>query len=141
MRFFFFLRTQNSFKYIFRKIVICSLLLEFSLRINSRRGMNRSVHMNNMSLDIFLIVPKVLDQLHKDITFTPNLFYVPSFFKKENKTSFLLIIGIHSKGLEVNFTVRSGNLWYAAQNPALHSLGEASYRSSSQPRTPFPHSL
>ena len=60
--------------------------------------MNRSVHMNNMSLDIFLIVPKVLDQLHKDITFTPNLFYVPSFFSNENKTSFLLIIGIHSKG-------------------------------------------
>ena len=42
--------------------------------------MNRSVHMNNMSLDIFLIVPQVLDQLHKDTTFTLNLFYVPSFF-------------------------------------------------------------
>ena len=104
--------------------------------------MNRSVHMNNMSLDIFLIVPKVLDQLREDTTFTPNLFYVPSFFFffKENKTSFLLIVSIHSKGLEVNVMVKSGNFWYAAQNPALHSLGEASYRSSSQPRTPFPHS-
>ena len=59
---------------------MCSLLLDFSLRINSRRGMNRSVHMNNMSLGIFFIVPKVLDQLHEDTTFTPNLFYVPSFF-------------------------------------------------------------
>lgn len=85
---FFFLRTQISFKYVFRKIVICSLLLDFSLRINSRRGMNRSVHMNNMSLGIFLIVPKVLDQLHEDTTFTPNLFYMPLFFKKKIRPLF-----------------------------------------------------
>lgn len=43
--------TQNPFKHIFRKTVICStLLLEFSLRVNSKRGgVNGSVDMNDVA--------------------------------------------------------------------------------------------
>lgn len=93
-----------------------------------------------MSPDICLIFPKVLDQLYKDITLTRNLLYVPSILKKRKQDIFLLIISICGKGLEVNIMVRSGNFRHVAQNSGLHSLGEASYRFSSQPRTPFPHS-
>lgn len=89
-----------------------------------------------------LFPPKTLDQSYKDTTLTLNLLNVLLLKKKRRGggETFLLISSTHSKVLEVNIMVRSGSFRHAVQSPpGQHNL-EASWRFSSQPRTPSLHS-
>lgn len=74
------------------------------------------------------------------ILLSPQTCFMCHHFQTRKKTSFSFNLSVKGKGLEVNIMARSEHFRHAVQNPGLPSLGEASYRFSSQPRTRFPHS-